>query len=70
MLLCYKLQATNFWEIYNATVVLDHGPLLKRYLSDKFDPPETLGDRAKMNFTRRLCGNYFEPLMQLNVLRN
>ena len=41
------------------------GPCFKSYLCHKFDRPETIRDRAKMNLAGhrvgRLSGNYFEP---------
>ena len=41
------------------------GPCFKSYLCNKFDRPETIRDRAKMNLAshhvQRLSGNHFEP---------
>ena len=40
-------------------------PCFKSYLSHKFDRPETICDRTRINLAshgvRRLTGNYFEP---------
>jgi len=48
------------------------GPCFKSYLSYKFDRPETIRDRAKMNLAghrvRRLSGNYFEPSTRIYFL--
>ena len=48
------------------------GPCFKSYLFYKFDRPETVRDRAKMNLAghcvRRLSRNYFKPCFLTEII--
>ena len=56
-------EALFLGNIWSQFWFMDH--CFKSYLSHKFDRPETICDRTRMNLAshgvRRLTGNYFEP---------
>ena len=69
---CYKLLETIFLEIYN-TSFGSWAPVIRVYLSYKFDRPETIHDWVKMNLAGhhvwRLSGNkLFQALWRCKLI--